>query len=123
MRKLCHVLRQVYLRLKTRLARPYATRIVQDALPKKLNRKTLYVVEDDGFEEQAAIVCPCGCGAVLHLNLLTDERPCWRVTRHGDGTATLQPSVWRQKGCMSHFRFRRGRIEWCGGIGSNCAWN
>jgi Family of unknown function (DUF6527) len=116
MRRLREALRGVYLRLKNRLTRPYATRIVREALPKKLKRKTLYVVEDDGFEEQAAMLCPCGCGAVLHLNLLTDERPCWRVTRHGDGTATLQPSVWRGKGCMSHFWFRRGRIEWCDGI-------
>jgi hypothetical protein len=116
MRRLREALRRAYLRLKAWLARPYVTRIVQEVLPKKLKRKTLYVVEDDGFEEQAAMVCPCGCGAVLQLNLLTDERPCWRVTRHGDGTATLQPSVWRQKGCMSHFWFRRGQIEWCGGI-------
>jgi hypothetical protein len=32
--------------------------------------------EEDGRREQAAVTCPCGCGQVLHMNLLTDERPC-----------------------------------------------
>src|SRR5262249_21622643 len=81
MTRLHEALRLACLHLKKRFMRPYATRIVKDSLPKKLKRKNLYVVEDDGFEEQAALVCPCGCRAVLHLNLHTDERPCWRVTR------------------------------------------
>ena len=57
--------------------------------------------------------CPCGCGRVLHMNLLPDERPCWRVTRNVDGTVTLHPSVWRKKDCGSHFWLRNGRIRWC----------
>jgi len=69
--------------------------------------------EEDGFQEQAAMICPCGCRSVLHMNLLPDERPCWRVTRHDDGTATLHPSVWRKKECGSHFWFRNGRVVWC----------
>jgi hypothetical protein len=91
---------------------PYRTRVVNEHLPGKLDRRTLYIVEEDGFQEQAAMTCPCGCEQILHMNLLTDERPCWQVTRHDDGTATLHPSVWRQKGCNSHFWLRRGRIHW-----------
>ena len=93
----------------------YKTVIAQGDLPETLKRRTLYIVEEDGFEEQAAMLCPCGCGRVLHMNLLTDERPCWRVTRHDDSTATLHPSVWRKKDCGSHFWIKRGRIEWCPG--------
>lgn len=99
------------------LVPPYRTAIVQEYLPKSLNGKTLYIVEDDGFEEQAAMLCPCGCGRVLHMNLLRDERPCWLVTKHRDGTVTLHPSVWRQKDCGSHFWFRRGRVQWCPDLG------
>lgn len=91
---------------------PYGTVVVQEYLPKQLKPSTLYIVEEDGIEEQAAMVCPCGCGKTLQMNLLTDDRPCWRVTKHADGTASLHPSVWRQKDCRSHFWFRRGRIEW-----------
>lgn len=91
---------------------PYRTVVVEEYLPKQLEPFTLYIVEEDGIEEQAAMVCPCGCGKTLQMNLLTDDRPCWRVTKHADGTASLYPSVWRQKDCRCHFWFRRGRIEW-----------
>ena len=52
-------------------------------------------------------------GRVLHMNLLPDERPCWRVTRNVDRTVTLHPSIWRNKDCGSHFWLRNGRIRWC----------
>lgn len=93
--------------------RPYRTRTVSENLPETLEKRVLYIVEEDGFDEQAAMLCPCGCKRVLQMNLLTDERPCWRVTRHEDGTATLHPSVWRKKDCRSHFWFREGRVHWC----------
>ena len=91
---------------------PYRTQVVSDNLPAHLIDHVLYVVEEDGYQEQAAMLCPCGCGRTLHMNLLPDERPCWVLTRHDDGTSTLNPSVWRQKDCRSHFWFRRGRIIW-----------
>lgn len=102
-----------YQRLRDWLVPPYGTVVVQGILPKSLKRRTLYIVQEDGFNEQAAMICPCGCKATLQMNLLTDERPCWSVTHHGDGTATLHPSVWRKKDCKSHFWFRRGRVTWC----------
>ncbi len=96
-----------------RLQAPYRTCTVQERLPSKIEKRMLYVVEEDGYEEQAAMLCPCGCGNILHMNLLPDERPYWTVTRHIGGIASLYPSVWRQVGCRSHFWFRRGRVSWC----------
>ncbi len=93
--------------------RPYKTEIVQEYLPDALKKKILYVVEEDGYTEQAAMVCPCGCGKVLHLNLIPDDSPYWVVKIHHNGTASLTPSVWRQIGCKSHFWFKRGRVKWC----------
>ncbi|WP_342427499.1 DUF6527 family protein [Rhizobium leucaenae] len=46
------------------------------------------------------------------MNLLPDERPCWKITCHDDGTASLHPSVWRKKDCGVHFWLRRGRVHW-----------
>ena len=108
-----HFLRRIRDRLNRWLVPPYRTVVVEEFLPKTLDRRTLYVVQEDGFEEQAAMLCPCGCGLVLQMNLIRDERPCWRLSRHEDGTSSLQPSVWRRKDCGSHFWFRRGRIYWC----------
>lgn len=92
--------------------RSYRTMVVEEALPERLERRTVYIVREGGFAEQAALVCPCGCGAVLHMNLLPDDRPCWRVTRNFDGTVTLYPSIHRKKGCRSHFWLRNGQIRW-----------
>jgi hypothetical protein len=92
----------------------YATVVVEEFLPKNPKPRVLYIVQEDGFEEHAAMLCPCGCGELLQMNLLPDERPCWRLVRHKDGTSSLKPSVWRKKGCRSHFWLRRGRIFWFG---------
>jgi hypothetical protein len=86
---------------------------VNGGLPPRLARRKLYVVSEDGYDEQAAMICPCGCKQILHMNLLTDERPCWTVRQDEHRKPTLRPSVWRQKGCMSHFWLRGGRIIWC----------
>ena len=106
-------LRRASERIYCWLVPPYRTVVVEESLPKELKRRTLYVVQEDGFEEQAAMICPCGCRRVLHMNLFADERPCWRLTEHEDGTASLHPSVWRKKDCGSHFWFRHGRVHWC----------
>lgn len=91
---------------------PYRTIEVDGGLPPELKKNALYIVAEDGFEEQAAMLCPCGCAQVLHMNLLPDERPVWRVSRNGDGSASLRPSIWRKKGCRSHFWFRDGQVIW-----------
>ena len=92
---------------------PYRTMVVEESLPTRLLRRTVYIVREDGFDEQVALLCPCGCGRVLQMNMLPDERPCWCVIQNVDGTVTLNPSVWRRKGCGSHFWLRNGRIRWC----------
>jgi len=55
--------------------------------------------------------CPCRCGEVLALNLMTSHRPHWSVELHEDGTMTVHPSV-DAKSCGSHFWIRRSLIEW-----------
>ena len=113
MKRLRRVFRRVCEWAERQFFPPYRTIEVQDSLPAELVRRTVYIVREDGFDEQVALLCPCGCGRVLQMNLLPDERPCWRVMRNADGTVTLDPSVWRKKDCGSHFWLRAGRIRWC----------
>lgn len=82
-------------------------------VPAQLQRRTVYIIQEDGYSEHVSMLCPCGCGQLLHMNLIPDERPCWQVTEHPDGTVSLHPSIWRKQGCKSHFWFRRGQIYWC----------
>ena len=85
---------------------------VEGAFPKVLKPRTLYVLTEDGTPWQASMICPCGCGATLELNLLPDEHPRWKFAADKKSRASLDPSVWRKIGCKSHFWLRSGRIIW-----------
>lgn len=91
----------------------FRTEYIEEDAPDHPQPKTLYVVIEDGTPWSAAMLCPCGCGETLHMNLLPDERPLWQLAVNADGASTLQPSVNRIKGCRSHFWFRNGRVQWC----------
>jgi hypothetical protein len=84
-----------------------------DDLPDRLQKHRIYLIGEDGQVWQAAMLCPCGCAALIQLSVLPKSRPNWAVTPHADGTVSLHPSVWRTTGCRSHFFLRRGQIEWC----------
>jgi hypothetical protein len=84
-----------------------------DEFPDRLEKSKVYLAGEDDHLWGAAMICPCGCGETIELNLLKQARPCWNATEHSDGSVTLSPSVWRQKGCKSHFFVRRGKIDWC----------
>jgi hypothetical protein len=81
-------------------------------MPARPSQRYLYIVGDRGEDWYAGMVCPCGCGALIELNLVPPGRPCWRVNERLDGRLSMSPSVWRQEGCRSHFWIRGGRIVW-----------
>jgi len=72
----------------------------------------VYLEGTDGDEWLAAFVCPCGCGDLIQLVLLPEQRPSWKTAKHDDGTLSLNPSVHRTIGCKSHFWVKRGKIVW-----------
>jgi hypothetical protein len=84
-----------------------------DEMPDRLKSSTVYLCGEGEHLWAAAMVCPCGCGEVIQLNLLKQVRPYWNAVEHPDGAVSLAPSVWRQKGCRSHFFIRKGRVDWC----------
>jgi hypothetical protein len=84
-----------------------------DEEPDQFSSGIVYVIEDAGQAWAAAMACPGGCGQVLHMNLLLDTKPVWRLTLDASGSATLSPSIWRREGCGCHFWLRGGRVEWC----------
>ncbi len=94
--------------------RPRSLKTVRvDELPDILNANSVYVGGEGCHRWFVAMLCPCGCGETLNMNLLPDSCPRWKLTENKDGTVTLHPSVWRKKGCHSHFFLRRGLIKWC----------
>jgi len=85
-----------------------------DELPEKLKRQYLYLIGAQ-IPWSAALICPCGCGEVIHISLLSDDSPCWKLRLSAEKLPTLSPSVWRKQGCRSHFFLREGNIVWCRG--------
>ncbi|MCM8921432.1 MAG: hypothetical protein LC540_15440 [Candidatus Thiodiazotropha sp.] len=80
-------------------------------LPERLRPGVCYVAMDQDTPWAASLQCPCGCGELIILNLVGNH-PVWKLTMSGDNPITLHPSVWRTRGCESHFWVRQGRIVW-----------
>jgi len=99
--------------LKSLYGTSYKLKIIDEFLPNKLSSTILYIVQEDGFYEHASMICPCGCGEILHMNLIPDERPLWKIIKNSNGTISLHPSIWRKNGCRSHFWLRNSCIYWC----------
>ena len=91
--------------------RPLNYRFVQD-VPPTLKRRTIYVVGENGYHWQIVMQCPCGCKAVLHMNLMEDEKPSWSYAIGKTGSITIRPSIHRVVGCKSHFFVCEGIIIW-----------
>ncbi len=99
-------------RLNTRQPQVLKVREVAE-LPEEIDKRLVYVVGENGYRWFAALVCPCGCGEALYLNLLPEQHPCWKLNIRADGSVTFNPSIWRTKGCQSHFIIRNSKIHWC----------
>ena len=82
-------------------------------LPDGLTPKKVYAVGQHGEPPwAAAFLCPCGCKEMIQLSLIGKDNPSWRADFGSWGRVTLHPSVWRVRGCRSHFFVRDGRIIW-----------
>jgi len=81
--------------------------------PVKLKHHRVYLVMEDDEVWQATFTCPCGCQMKIQLCCLPESRPSWSYKVHADKTVTLHPSIWRKRGCCSHFFLRWGIIKWC----------
>lgn len=83
-----------------------------EELPAGLADYTLYIIGEGEYRWYAAMLCPCGCKDTIYLNLRSDEHPHWRLIQR-KSSISIEPSIWRQKGCRSHFFLRRSKIQWC----------
>lgn len=80
--------------------------------PDHLSKGTVYLIGDTAKPWRAAMVCPCGCGSSIDLSLVKDDDPSWQASVNAAGQISLHPSVWRTKGCCSHFILRNGGVHW-----------
>ncbi len=83
-----------------------------DDVPDKLNLHTIYIVGNEGYYWQAVMLCPCGCNKTLHMNLMKEDHPSWKVEIHENTNVSLHPSIDRKVVCKSQFFVRKGKIVW-----------
>lgn len=58
--------------------------------------------EDHSRKSSLLFTCPCGCGIISAVNVLSPEqKPFWQLSG-GGSTPTLQPSILRTEGCGWH---------------------
>ncbi len=107
---LLYLLRKIYCQLTNREI-PKST-IIAIEPPERLEKDAIYLIGNTGYMWLAEMLCPCGCGTEIKLNLLSDVHPCWNVKKHLDSTISLIPSVDRIYGCKSHFWVQKGLIKW-----------
>lgn len=83
-----------------------------EGLPKALQKYKVYVLGGTQNPWMAAMLCPCGCNDILHMNLLTSNRPNWKVTISTNSSVSFHPSLWRKSACKSHFFLKNGKVNW-----------
>ena len=91
---------------------PYKVAFGEDPA-EQIDKKVLYVIGIKNEPWQVEFGCPCGCGDKIILPVNNQTRPRWNIKIDKNGIPTLSPSIWRTKGCKSHFFLRKGRIQWC----------
>jgi hypothetical protein len=82
-----------------------------------IKKNSFYVVSHAKAPRWILFQCPCGCGEVVTLSMQRVHRPRWYLRTSRNHRPNLQPSVWRDVGCMSHFCINDGRVFWCANTG------
>ena len=85
--------------------------IYTENVPETVEEWVLYIIGDKESYWCIKLKCPCGCGEEIQLSLLPGK-PIWNFNVHWNGSVTVAPSVWRSKGCLSHFFIVRGKVVW-----------
>lgn len=81
-------------------------------VPAIISDNTIFIIQDGNEPELIAFKCPCGCNENILLNLLKDARPQWRFRINQNKMIDINPSIWRKRGCKSHFFIKNGIVEW-----------
>jgi len=62
------------------------------------------------------LICPCGCGEIISVNLMPETGKAWRISYDRKLGLSLRPSVWLTSGCRSHFILRNNKARLLFGI-------
>lgn len=95
------------------LPEPTWTYVVVSDWPAAPRPEVLYIGIPAGESAPAAamLLCPCGCGDSVRISLREQDDPHWYFSADEAGRPTLTPSIWRNRGCRSHFTLGGGVVS------------
>src|SRR4051812_28267917 len=73
----------------------------------RLTPGTMILVMPGDRPKSLKFLCPCGCGAVVSINLMPQAGKAWRARFDSGRGLSLFPSIWLDVGCKSHFIVRQ----------------
>jgi hypothetical protein len=77
----------------------------------ELKTGVLVIVMPNTRPKSLKLLCPCGCGEIISVNLMPETGKAWRIALEPGRGLSLWPSVWLSSGCRSHFILRRNRAR------------
>lgn len=89
----------------------YSFKRVADRDQEELRPWVIQIEHRGGKDRWLHLLCPCGCGSVISLNLMQSSKPFWTIT-FKDRRITVTPSVDKRTGCRSHFFIEDGALVW-----------
>lgn len=81
-------------------------------IPDQPRPRRVYLVGEPDAPWAVAFLCPCDCGELVRLSLLRDDDPSWVASGVAGDKASIHPSIWRIRGCKSHFFITEGAVVW-----------
>lgn len=80
--------------------KPYTFITVETIQESNAQEGFVYVCHND---HKVEFICPCGCKALITLNIYPYLKPSWKVNGK-----SISPSIRNKYGCKSHFTITDG---------------
>ncbi len=78
---------------------------------RELHPGVLVLVMPGERPKSLKLLCPCGCGETVSVNLLPQTGRAWQIGYEPHRGLSLWPSVWLDVGCKSHFILRHNKAR------------
>jgi hypothetical protein len=78
---------------------------------RKLKPGVLVMVVPSQRLKSLKLLCPCGCGEAITVNLMPGHERAWTIDYKPKSGISLWPSVRLTSGCCSHFILRNNKAR------------
>ncbi len=104
------VIKIFFIKLITLLKRNYKFHVYNE-FPEYCKKYEINLIGENDQFDFLSMTCPCGCKEQLKLSLVKKDKPHWEVIINNK-KISISPSIWKNKGCKSHFFIRNSKVIW-----------